>query len=291
MSPPSLPVGKLPPEVLARRQAAAPVDDPRVLLGPGVGLDCAVIDLGGQLLVCKSDPVTFATDQLGDMRRVLDLLACGDGGEVLLDGLCGDLGFSDQDRTENIRRIAEVAGIMNRTGVIVITSFISPYLKDRQDARGIIGGEHFMEIHVDTPLEVAEERDPKGLYAKARAGELTGMTGIDDPYEPPEKPEKAPTVILVGADCPLLEARHLASAFDWLQQGEDAVLGPAEDGGYVLLGLRRVNRALFRDIPWGGDQVLALTRQRLAQLGWRWRELEPLWDLDRPADLDRLGAV
>ena len=102
---------------------------------------------------------------------------------------------------------------------------------------------------------------------------------------------RADAVILVGADCPLLEARHLASAFDWLQQGEDAVLGPAEDGGYVLLGLRQVKRALFRDIPWGGDQVLALTRQRLAQLGWRWRELEPLWDLDRPADLDRLGAV
>ena len=103
--------------------------------------------------------------------------------------------------------------------------------------------------------------------------------------------DQADAVILIGADCPLLEARHLTRAFGWLQQGEDAVLGPAEDGGYVLLGLRRVNRALFRDITWGGDQVLAQTRQRLARLGWRWRELEPLWDLDRPADLDRLARI
>ncbi len=94
-------------------------------------------------------------------------------------------------------------------------------------------------------------------------------------------------VLLIGGDCPELKAEHLRLALTWLDAGVDAVLGPAEDGGYVLLGMRRMNRQLFRDIPWGTDQVLKITRQRLAQLGWAWCELEPLWDLDRYADLQR----
>lgn len=97
----------------------------------------------------------------------------------------------------------------------------------------------------------------------------------------------ADAVILIGGDCPVLEECHLSQAFEWLANGEDAVLGPAEDGGYVLLGLRRCDPDLFYDIPWGSDQVLALTRQRLEKLGWAWRELETLWDLDRPEDLAR----
>lgn len=94
-------------------------------------------------------------------------------------------------------------------------------------------------------------------------------------------------VLLIGGDCPVLKAEHLQQALTWLDDGVDAVLGPAEDGGYVLLGMRRMNRQLFCDIPWGTDQVLNITRQRLAQSGWTWRELEPLWDLDRDADLQR----
>lgn len=94
-------------------------------------------------------------------------------------------------------------------------------------------------------------------------------------------------VLLMGADCPLLSGIHLAQALQWLMDGEDAVLGPAEDGGYVLLGLRQNSAALFEEIPWGSDQVLELTRRRLAKLGWRWQELEPLWDLDRPVDFER----
>lgn len=94
-------------------------------------------------------------------------------------------------------------------------------------------------------------------------------------------------VLLIGGDCPGLKAEHLRRALTWLDAGVDAVLGPAEDGGYVLLGMRRMNRQLFCDIPWGTDQVLNITRQRLAQLDWSWRELEPLWDLDRDADLQR----
>jgi len=102
---------------------------------------------------------------------------------------------------------------------------------------------------------------------------------------------EADSVTLIGGDCPLLEPLHLTQTLKWLQQGEDAVLGPAEDGGYVLLGLKRVDRALFQQIPWGGERVLDLTRRRLKILGWSWRELELLWDLDRPEDLERYAAL
>lgn len=99
--------------------------------------------------------------------------------------------------------------------------------------------------------------------------------------------EQARAVLLIGGDCPALNEGHLRQALDWLSAGEDVVLGPAEDGGYVLLGLRRTEAALFSAIPWGTDQVLGLTRQRLRMLGWGWLELEVLWDLDRPSDLSR----
>ena len=110
-------------------------------------------------------------------------------GDNVRHGLNRDLGFSMEDRKENIRRIAEVAALMNEAGVIVITSFISPYLSDRADARSVIGDERMVEVFVDTPLEVCEARDPKGLYVKARSGEIQQFTGISDPYEPPAKAE------------------------------------------------------------------------------------------------------
>ncbi len=94
-------------------------------------------------------------------------------------------------------------------------------------------------------------------------------------------------ILLIGADCPLLSSTHLSQSLQWLMDGNDAVVGPAEDGGYVLLGLRRNEAMLFENMPWGGDQVLKLTQKRLANLGWCWKELAPLWDLDRPADFDR----
>jgi adenylylsulfate kinase len=99
------------------------------------------------------------------------------------------LGFSAQDREENIRRIGCVAKLFCDAGVIAITAFISPYRADRDRARAMVGDGEFIEIFMDTPIEVCEVRDPKGLYKKARAGELKGFTGIDDPYEPPLKPE------------------------------------------------------------------------------------------------------
>ena len=95
-------------------------------------------------------------------------------------------------------------------------------------------------------------------------------------------------VILVGADCPGLGVDYLGLALDRLEEGVDAVLGPAEDGGYVLLGLKRAAPQLFEDMPWGTGEILAATRHRLRELGWQWRELRALWDVDRPEDLQRL---
>ncbi len=112
-------------------------------------------------------------------------------GDNLRHGLNGDLGFSAADRDENVRRVAEVARLFADAGVVALVPLISPYREARRRARALheAAGVSFLEVFVDTPLEVCEERDPKGLYAKARAGGLTGMTGIDDPYEAPESPD------------------------------------------------------------------------------------------------------
>ena len=99
------------------------------------------------------------------------------------------LGFSAQDREENIRRIGSVAKLFCDAGVVAITAFISPYRVDRDRVRATLAAGDFIEVFVDAPLEVCEARDPKGMYKRARAGEIKGFTGIDDPYEPPEKPE------------------------------------------------------------------------------------------------------
>jgi bifunctional enzyme CysN/CysC len=111
-----------------------------------------------------------------------------DGDNVRL-GLNKDLGFTDADRVENIRRVAEVARLMVDAGLIVLVAFISPFAAERAMARALVGPDEFVEVHVDAPLAVAEGRDPKGLYKKARRGLLTNFTGIDSPYEPPEQPE------------------------------------------------------------------------------------------------------
>lgn len=110
-------------------------------------------------------------------------------GDNIRSGLNRDLGFSVEDRRENIRRVAEVAKLMNEAGLIVITAFISPFASDRQSAREVIGEDAFIEVFVDTPLDVCEQRDPKGLYKKARRGEIPEFTGISSPYEPPARPD------------------------------------------------------------------------------------------------------
>jgi hypothetical protein len=99
-----------------------------------------------------------------------------------------------------------------------------------------------------------------------------------------------PRVLLLGTDCPVLTARHLRQADRALRDGADAILVPCEDGGYALMGLKRVDARLFDGIAWGGENVLADTRARLTALGWRWRELDTLWDVDRPEDYERLVA-
>jgi bifunctional enzyme CysN/CysC len=104
-------------------------------------------------------------------------------------GFNRDLGFTETDRVENIRRVAEVAKLMVDAGLIVLVTFISPFRADRAMARSLFKEGEFIEVFVDTPLEVAEQRDPKGLYAKARKGEIKNFTGIDSPYEKPETPE------------------------------------------------------------------------------------------------------
>lgn len=111
-------------------------------------------------------------------------------GDNMRHGLSGDLGFSPDDRTENIRRVGEVAKLFAEAGAIVATAFISPYRKDRDRVRNLMTRDgDFLEVFVSCPLEVCEQRDPKGLYVRARAGEIRDFTGIDAPYEPPEAPE------------------------------------------------------------------------------------------------------
>ena len=110
-------------------------------------------------------------------------------GDNVRQGLNKDLGFSDADRAENIRRVAEVARLMNEAGLIVITAFISPFEVDRTLAKAVIGDARFVEVYLSTPIEVCEARDPKGLYQKARAGRLAEFTGVSQVYEVPDAPD------------------------------------------------------------------------------------------------------
>ncbi|WP_416411830.1 adenylyl-sulfate kinase [Pantoea sp. App145] len=126
--------------------------------------------------------VEQALHRLGVSTYLLD-------GDNVRHGLCRDLGFSDDDRKENIRRVGEVAKLMVDAGLVVLTAFISPHRAERQMVRDLLAEGQFIEVFVDTPLAVCEARDPKGLYKKARAGELRNFTGIDSVYEAPEVPE------------------------------------------------------------------------------------------------------
>ena len=121
-------------------------------------------------------------------------------GDNIRHGLNKDLGFTEADRIENIRRIGEVAKLMADAGLIVLTAFISPFRAERQMVRDMLPEGEFIEIHVDTPLEVAEARDVKGLYAKARSGELKNFTGIDSPYEAPENADIVVNTVEMSAE-------------------------------------------------------------------------------------------
>lgn len=155
----------------------------------------------------KSSVAVELERQLIDAGRPAYLLD----GDNLRQGLNGDLGFSAADRDENVRRVGHVARLFSDAGIVAIVPLISPYRAARDFARALHDSADlpFIEVFVDTPLEVCESRDPKGLYAKARAGEITGMTGIDDPYEAPLNPERR--YVPEDGDADVVAAKLLAS--------------------------------------------------------------------------------
>ncbi len=138
-------------------------------------------------------------------------------GDNVRHGLCGDLGFDDKARVENIRRISEVSKLFVDAGMIVITAFISPFKDDREYCRSLLGEKEFIEVFVDTPLEVCEQRDPKGLYKKARSGDIKHFTGIDSEYQAPTSPEI-----------------HLAHQDESPQETAERLYFALKEQGYVL---------------------------------------------------------
>lgn len=132
----------------------------------------------------KSTVASALEKRLHEMGKLTYLLD----GDNVRHGLNSDLGFSEEDRIENIRRIGEVSKLIVDAGVITISTFISPFREDREKVRKLLG-EDFIEVFIDCPLEVCEQRDPKGIYIKARKGEIKNFTGIDSPYEKPKNPE------------------------------------------------------------------------------------------------------
>jgi bifunctional enzyme CysN/CysC len=166
---------------IVRSESLVSMEDRHKLLGQS-GATIWLTGLSGTGKSTIANQLEKALIDQGHLCFILD-------GDNVRHGLNRDLGFSMEDRTENIRRIAEVAALMNDSGVIVISSFISPYISDRASARAVIGDESFVEVFVDTSIEVCEQRDPKGLYKKARSGEIQQFTGISDPYEAPQDAE------------------------------------------------------------------------------------------------------
>jgi len=149
-----------------------------------LGQEPATVWLTGLSGAGKSTLAVELERRLVDLKHPCLLLD----GDNLRSGLNRDLGFTPADRHENIRRVAEVARLINDAGLVAIAAFISPYKADRELAREAIGDERFIEVHVRAPLEVCERRDPKGMYKKARRGELPEFTGVSAPYEAPEHP-------------------------------------------------------------------------------------------------------
>ncbi|MDP2505032.1 adenylyl-sulfate kinase [Oceanobacter sp. 3_MG-2023] len=142
--------------------------------------------------------------------------------------LCGDLGFSEEDRIENIRRVGEVAHLMVDAGLIVLTAFISPFKSNREMVRQMLSGGEFIEVHIDTPIDVCETRDPKGLYKKARAGEIKDFTGIDSPYEAPDAAE----ICIKNDNISIQDAAQ--QVIDYLDQ--HGYLKPVKEGSDAIIG-------------------------------------------------------
>lgn len=142
-----------------------------------------------------ANALDLALHQRGHHTFLLD-------GDNVRHGLCRDLGFSDKDRVENIRRVGEVSKLFTDAGLIVLSAFISPFASDRNMVRRLFPEGEFIEVFMDTPLATCEQRDPKGLYQKARSGEIRQFTGIDSPYEAPERPEiRLDTSVMTVDEC------------------------------------------------------------------------------------------
>ena len=144
-------------------------------------------------------------------------------GDNVRHGLCGDLAFSEDDRNENIRRVGEVSNLMVDAGLIVLTAFISPFKVNREVVRGMLKEGEFIEVFIDTPIAECEKRDPKGLYKKARAGEIKDFTGIDSPYEAPENPEITIKNVNVSIDDAANEVIEYLDTRGYLKPEQDEV--------------------------------------------------------------------
>ncbi len=198
---PARQIGDAGPRIVVREAAAVPEADRTRRMGQrAVTVWLTGLSGSGKSTIARE--VERALHAQGRHAFVLD-------GDTLRTGLNQDLGFSREDRAENVRRTAEVARVLNDAGLIAVVALISPFREERERARGIVGAERFVEVHVDTPLAVCEARDTKGLYAKARAGDIPEFTGVSSPYEPPT----APTVVLRGDDgAPTAAAARLLAA-------------------------------------------------------------------------------
>jgi bifunctional enzyme CysN/CysC len=168
------------PNVVAQALSITPDDRARLLGQRGCVLWFTGLSGSGKSTLANA--LDIELHQRGVKTVLLD-------GDNVRQGLCGDLGFSAEDRHENLRRVAEVAKLMADAGLVVLTAFVSPFRSDRDRARQIVGAERFAEIYVDCPLEVCAQRDVKGLYAKAQAGLIPDFTGVNSPYEAPLAPE------------------------------------------------------------------------------------------------------
>jgi adenylyl-sulfate kinase len=196
------------PNVVPQKTAVTREDRARVAGQRGVVLWFTGLSGSGKSTVASA--VEAALNAAGRLTYLLD-------GDNIRHGLNGDLGFSDKDRVENIRRVAHVSKLFWDANVITLVSFISPFKAERALARELIGND-FVEVFVDTPLEVCEQRDVKGLYKKARAGEIASFTGISSPYEAPEQPEI-----------------RLRTAEETLEQSTEQVLAFLKTRGYIAV--------------------------------------------------------
>lgn len=182
---------KIPPAVVPQSFTVAREDRER--LGGHRGRVVWLTGLSGAGKSTLANALELALHRAHKRTYVLD-------GDNIRRGLCKDLGFSDADRVENMRRVAEVARLFVDAGMVVLVAFISPFRAERQAARELFAPGDFLEVFVDVPLAVAEQRDTKGLYQKARSGALAHLTGIDSPYEPPLSPDLALRTDLLSID-------------------------------------------------------------------------------------------